>query len=305
MKKYNFLLLPLFFLFLLSGDKALGLAKSLCITIPKAGTHVMLKLLSHLGRDELRFCYNPDVYERPSLEEVKRLFPGEPPYHAKGRFFISKTCFLDDMVVEWLAIPDKKCLWSHFPYTPEFAKLLNSKELRNFLIIRDPRDQVVSMARMIYKYSENIEVPIETLLLDFIDGKQRRFVLWGVAINQCYPVEWELGVVDFYKQYLPFIKEKNFCVIRFEHLVGTLGGGSDELQKKEIEKIVEHLGLSLPHAQIAFAAKNLFGGTYTFREGKIGSWKEYFKPEVKKLFKSVVGANQLLIDLGYEKDDAW
>lgn len=41
----------------------------------------------------------------------------------------------------------------------------------------------------------------------------------------------------------------------------------------------------------------------TFRTGKTGEWKKYFKEEHKKIFKEVAG--QLLIDLGYEKTLDW
>ena len=41
----------------------------------------------------------------------------------------------------------------------------------------------------------------------------------------------------------------------------------------------------------------------TFRSGKTGVWKKYFTDEHKKIFKDVAG--DLLIKLGYEKDNDW
>ena len=41
----------------------------------------------------------------------------------------------------------------------------------------------------------------------------------------------------------------------------------------------------------------------TFRSGKTGEWKKYFNDEHKNLFKDVAG--DLLVQLGYEKDDNW
>ncbi len=41
----------------------------------------------------------------------------------------------------------------------------------------------------------------------------------------------------------------------------------------------------------------------TFRSGKTGEWKKYFTDEHKKIFKEVAG--DLLVKLGYEKDNAW
>ncbi len=41
----------------------------------------------------------------------------------------------------------------------------------------------------------------------------------------------------------------------------------------------------------------------TFRSGKTGEWKNHFTDEHKKIFKDVAG--DLLIKLGYEKDNDW
>ena len=41
----------------------------------------------------------------------------------------------------------------------------------------------------------------------------------------------------------------------------------------------------------------------TFRSGKTGEWKKHFTGEHKKLFKDVAG--DLLVKLGYEKDNNW
>jgi hypothetical protein len=41
----------------------------------------------------------------------------------------------------------------------------------------------------------------------------------------------------------------------------------------------------------------------TFRSGKTGGWKEHFTGEHKKLFKEIAG--DLLIQLGYEKNNNW
>jgi hypothetical protein len=41
----------------------------------------------------------------------------------------------------------------------------------------------------------------------------------------------------------------------------------------------------------------------TFRSGKTGEWQKHFTDEHKKIFKSIAG--DLLIRLGYEKDNDW
>jgi len=43
--------------------------------------------------------------------------------------------------------------------------------------------------------------------------------------------------------------------------------------------------------------------SHTFRTGKTGGWREHFTVEHKNLFKDVAG--DLLVKLGYEKDNDW
>ena len=45
------------------------------------------------------------------------------------------------------------------------------------------------------------------------------------------------------------------------------------------------------------------GKSRTFRSGKTGGWKEHFPREHRLLFKDVAG--DLLVRLGYEKDNDW
>ena len=45
------------------------------------------------------------------------------------------------------------------------------------------------------------------------------------------------------------------------------------------------------------------GKSPTFRSGKTGEWKKHFTDEHKRIFKDV--AEDLLVKLGYEKDENW
>ncbi len=279
--------------------------RSVCITIPKTGTHLLHKCLAHFNCAELIIPYNFIRNDPPGIDVVIKNYPGVPPFHHKGDCFPEFCGPLPHGLLEWISSGSKNRLSTHFPYTKEFAGALSSDDFANFLTIRDPRDQVISYAFMIYKYREDMQMPLESVLLDLIDGKKRCFVPWGVALNNPYPLAWELGVVDFYKQYLPFVHQKNVYVIRFEDLIGQAGGGSKEKQVYEIQKIAHHLDINLSITEAENIAQKLFGGTFTFREGQIGSWKKYFTPKIKQVFKNTPGALELLLDLGYEKDSNW
>jgi hypothetical protein len=45
------------------------------------------------------------------------------------------------------------------------------------------------------------------------------------------------------------------------------------------------------------------GGPFVFQEGVAGDWKNAFTEQAKQDFKAVAG--DLLIELGYERDNDW
>jgi hypothetical protein len=76
-----------------------------------------------------------------------------------------------------------------------------------------------------------------------------------------------------------------------------------------LNRILDHflvrVPLSTPRAAILAALEASINPqrSPTFRSGKTGEWKKHFTPEHMKLFKDVAG--DLLIRLGYEKDNDW
>jgi hypothetical protein len=90
---------------------------------------------------------------------------------------------------------------------------------------------------------------------------------------------------------------------RFERLVGARGGGSDHAQMEELCRIACHLDRPAHQATLRAAAADVFGGSWNFRRGQIGSWEEHLTEEHKMMFKAVAG--DVLIELGYERDLDW
>jgi hypothetical protein len=175
----------------------------------------------------------------------------------------------------------------HFNFSPKGIRLYKEYGIKPFFIYRDPRDQIIAWA-----LSENTdsERSIEDRIFDTIDPYKEYF--WGYH-----------GINDLYTNIAPWADAPSVCAVKFEDLVGPAGGGSIEKQHNAIQRVANHLGLTLSDTVIALIANGLFGNSTTFREGKIGAWKEYFTQEHKDLFKKHAG--QILIDLGYETDFNW
>jgi len=121
----------------------------------------------------------------------------------------------------------------------------------------------------------------------------------GISYNDHPPAH---GINDLYQKYLPWLTVPGIYAVKFENLVGSQGGGDDDVQYHIITEIAQHAGVPYSDETIQHVVDNLFG-RYTFREGQIGAWKKYFTEQHKEAFKHHAG--QLLIDLGYEKDMAW
>lgn len=255
------------FYLLLTNTYLLNASDNLVITIPKSGSHLIQKCLNLIN------------------EEFK--------------------------------IDSKPINFFHLRYSEQSLKYFKSRNynfIYHFLMTRDPRDQIVSF---IYYFPKLI--PVDTKI-EFNNYRNLSFdeillclICFGSSWYQYFFTdEWDPtkkegcnDIFNFYKSYLDWQNDPNynFCLIKFENLVGPKGGGSLDLQYEEISKIFKHLKLTPKQEDIKKIADNLFGETATFREGQIGSWKKHFKEIHKHCFKKIAG--QLLIDLGYEKDMNW
>jgi len=259
------------------------------ITIPKSGTHLLHKCIALLSGKK------PNDIEKKSKESTPR------ECKKTTREIFINAC-KRDFIQKILAIQDPSTFSHHLIYTAEYKDFIERYAPTTLFLIRDPRDQLLSFTNWTCEQSKKGTVDFDNMILDFIDGKQR-YKHCAVKMGTAADFIWTLGITEFYKLFLPWTSARNVYTVRFENLVGSKGGGSDELQIQEIRNIARHLKIPLTDKKLNSVTTNLFGGTGTFVKGQIGSWKKSFTPEHKAAFKRVAG--QLLIDLGYEKDLNW
>lgn len=214
-------------------------------------------------------------------------------------------CLLDDQTIQKV-ISKKLLLKTHVIYNNHNIKCLSKDTIRKVLIIRDPRDQIVSAAYWIKKRPQDWPIhckwTISELIDELITGGGS---IWSTVFLSRADEVWQNldGITSFYNLYLPWQFEPGVYTTQFEKLVGPRGGGNLQVQLHEIMNIAQHIGLQITEQKAQIIAKHLFGNTLTFREGKIGSWKDHFPNDKKEKFKKKAG--QLLIDLGYEKNLNW
>ena len=269
--------------------------KVMCVTIPKTGTHLLLKCISLMGIDTIDFEYwkKPHGYHLHDLNE-------KVPQSLINAFKKDK----------------KKTFTRHLMYTPESHEFIKKNTYANFFMIRDPRAQLVSQAFTFKKARiGGKERSLEDIMLDIILARKENFLprerhlkYQNLAPNIFVSIAdlfWHVGLYQFYKLFTPWMQAEGFYTVHFENLIGAQGGGTQEAQTQEIKNIAQHLGVKLSAKKITEIMSKLFGGTGTFREGNKDSWKQHFTPAVKEAFKANSRLMQMLVDLEYEKDMNW
>jgi hypothetical protein len=267
----NILGIVILYVGLLGGQPSEDMYRQVAITIPKCGTNLLFKLLTGICSAQLAI--------------------------PRKRFFL-----IDDQAVKILTKSPLFILIAHAIYVERNIKKLNDEHIKKVFIYRDPRDQIVSAAfwiktiERVPEHEWSIDELIDALILD---GS----TLWSSIFLAQNPWIHVKDIASFYNLYLPWRFEPNVYTTTFEKLVGKEGGGDEATQIDEIIAIANYLGHVITTEEAKKISSALFGGTLTFREGKIGSWKGHFLERHKAAFKKVAG--QLLIDLGYERDFNW
>lgn len=249
-------------------------------SFPKSGTHLLLHALRgieaiepFLYRGSFVHTYDDhrlSYYMRSSkeiLRDIQRLLPGEI---AGGHVFA----------------------------TSENKAALIQPLFVNFFIYRDPRDVVVSHAFYVTQISSRHRLnPYYTEKLRNLEERITVSVE-GIPDNTLqFP-----NIFERFEPYLGWLELDQVMKIRFE----------DFVQRKEatIGQILAHVqnsGYKLtvdPKDAISALTRAIVPEkSPTFREGRTGSWRKHFTEKHKQVFKQVAG--DLLIRLGYEKDQDW
>jgi len=259
------------------------------ISIPKSGTHLMINVLHHMAHavPHWHAGFDPDFDSYYSSL-----------WHSKNHY--SYLCM-------------------HFCIHPALEDLRNNINLKRIICIRDLRDICVSMVYHIRKKgwaglnTNNPKAWNAFLQLSFDEQ------LLSVINYECYsPLpddQWNLSMVA--RQALQYCKEPDVLVCSYENLVGEKGGGTQKEQLWTLARINQFLNLALSENELIEISSKIYGNEHapfgkkegfttlesTYRNAKIGSWKEAFKEEHKEAFKKKFG--WALIALGYEKNNNW
>jgi hypothetical protein len=192
---------------------------------------------------------------------------------------------------------------SHLFYSKESAKILKEANIRVILIIRDPRDVVVSHFHWITELNDKHRLHEYFKNLPTNHARLKASIKGVSGKHSKDDKEYE-GIGVWFDRFMPWTEKEYTITIKFEDIIGSKGGGDDKTQFRTIKNISKHLGLNMDDVSLRFIAENTyFKKARTFRKGTIGDWQNHFNDENRDLFKEVCG--KWLIKLGYEKDNSW
>jgi len=222
----------------------------LCVSLPKAGTHLLERALClhpHLYRRVVPTLHDKNINRWGGLERLlERLHPGQ-------------------------------ILVSHLHFRPEYPHLLARTGVRCLFLVRDPRDILVSQAFYIAgdrgHYLHHLFAPLP-------DTEARvRVGITGDSVHGLLPLQRRLSAFAGWLN-------ASALVVRYEALIGGMGGGDIAAQHATLGAIYRAVGISPSDALLSSISARLFSrASPTFRKGTTGQWKQHLTPTLLTLLE--------------------
>lgn len=244
---------------------------------PKSGSHLLLQVLAGMCRAA------PYRYvEREPIRTITKEGRRKPK---------------EEVLDQLKRAPRAVIGWGYVEPSAENVSFLCQPGRVNYFMYRDPRDLLVS--QVFFATDMHEEHGMHTYYNSLPDiGARLKVAITGIDKDGLKMA----SVKQRYEGVFQWLEQSHVMCIRFEDLINnrnvTLNAMLDEVEKTGYriptlrEKALSILVDSIQPRK-----------SHTFRSGKTGGWKTYFTGDHKKLFKNMAG--DLLVRLGYEKDNDW
>lgn len=247
------------------------------ISFPKSGTHLLDQILLGFSKVAPYSLHLHSFYAEYEGES------GLSRPASKAESWVSSLGARDVASAHLFARPDIVARVA----TPAFVP---------YFIFRDPRDVVVSHVFYVTEMEpRHVHHAYYASLPDF-DSRLRVSILGRPELKIEFP-----DIAARFEPYLPWLDAPGVLSLHFEDLVND--------RPSALEAILDHFlvraPLLRPRGELLSALESAInpGRSPTFRSGKTGEWKRFFKAEHRELFKRVAG--DLLQRLGYESKTGW
>ena len=185
---------------------------------------------------------------------------------------------------------------AHLFARPEAIARVCSEKFAPYFIFRDPRDVVVSHVFYVTDMeTRHVHHNYYQSLPDF-NARLNVSILGRSDTNIEFP-----NIAERFAPYLGWLNRPEVLTIHFEDLIHARAATLTSI----MDHLLSRVPLQTPRQLILDSLETSINPkkSPTFRSGKTGEWKKHFTEEHKVLFKEVAG--DLLVKLGYEKDNDW
>lgn len=153
----------------------------------------------------------------------------------------------------------------HLPAHPELLSALAVTGIKVLLMVRDPRDMIVSYVKYVTKI--DLTHPAHAYFKALPDDDARIMAAIKGVEGVVSPVSETL---EKFSGWL----DSGAMVIRFENIIGANGGGSDIKQREVVGALADFIGVQIGDEKLTNICRDIYSPkAITFRKPQIGGWK--------------------------------
>jgi len=247
------------------------------ISFPKSGTHLL---------DQILLGFNRVAPFSRRLHSFYAEYDGESGHKRTP-----------EQALAWLdSLHPRDIASAHLFARPNTITRVTSTAFVPYFIFRDPRDVVVSHVFYVTEMeARHVHHDYYASLPDF----DSRLTI-SIVGRPDEGVEFR-DIAARFAPYLGWLDQSSVMKIHFEDLIDDRTATLNRL----LDHFLARVPIQAPRQLILDALELSINPSKspTFRSGKTGEWKKHFTDQHKKIFKDIAG--DLLVKLGYEKDNNW
>jgi hypothetical protein len=153
----------------------------------------------------------------------------------------------------------------HCNYSDHLYLMLKEQNIKTIMVVRDPRDMLISYAYYVAKTPSHF---LYNHYKNLTHEERIDFTINGGKAGTLY-IESLAGMLNSLNGWF---NKSDVMIVKFEDIIGSKGGGNDEVQKLTVENIFNFLDIE--QTKMNNVLENFYGASHTFRKGQIGNWKE-------------------------------
>jgi len=267
------------------------LNKAFVNSLPKSGTNLLAKCLLLFGYKERGHISAGTILDRTPRAFVRRiLWKNNSNGYLLG---VNSPVMVRKSPIDSILrkVKNNEFISAHVGYQQELLDAVIENGFTPIQVIRDPRAVLASFVPYVLADTNHF---LHKLFKSLTLEERYQAVLDGVSEGDLT----QSSLRDCCEALNPWLNTKGVVIVKFEDIVGSQGGGSDEARNKVLEEIAH--ALSIPSEQIPAVADSLYGpGRHTFRKGRIDTWKDEVPPLVLERISKEM--SDILTKWGYEK----